>query len=188
LQNDGSNGPNTTCISTDINTTECIVPMATISGTTYLLPYRHIVQAKARAHNQFGWGDYSDHNTTGAKIQSVPEIPDAPTRGTLTSESQIELLWTTLDPTKQGDSTMLSYSLEVFRDPTWEITIGFTSNSLATRDVVSSLIVAGNNYKFRIRAKNIHGWGAYSAESTIRASDRPDAMSAVTTANVGNQV
>mmetsp|Transcript_33982 Transcript_33982/g.25070 ORF Transcript_33982/g.25070 Transcript_33982/m.25070 type:complete len:194 (-) Transcript_33982:12-593(-) len=46
---------------------------------------------------------------------------------------------------------------------------------------ITNNIVAGQWYRFRVRAKNLHGWGSYSSEASIQAATAPDQMSTVTT-------
>ena len=41
--------------------------------------------------------------------------------------------------------------------------------------------MAGNSYRFRVRAHNNHGWGAYSAETPVVAASTPDAPAAPVT-------
>lgn len=41
-------------------------------------------------------------------------------------------------------------------------------------------LTGGNSYKFKVRAKNVNGYGPFSSELTITASSVPDTMSAVT--------
>ncbi len=55
----------------------------------------------------------------------------------------------------------------------WSSLIGFTTDSLALTFTASTGVSPGGYYKFKVRAKNYLGWGAYSAESTIRAATIP---------------
>jgi hypothetical protein len=43
----------------------------------------------------------------------------------------------------------------------------------------------GGSYKFKLRAKNVYGWGPYSSEFTILASDVPSQMAVPVTSIVG---
>lgn len=51
-------------------------------------------------------------------------------------------------------------------------------------------IVAGSSYIFRVRAKNVYGYGDWSTELTIKASSVPGIVSipAVSVVDVGNNV
>ena len=59
--------------------------------------------------------------------------------------------------------------------------VGNSIDSLALTYTVSSSVVAGTLYQFRVRAKNYWGWGPYSTAVSIKASSAPDQMSEVTT-------
>lgn len=59
--------------------------------------------------------------------------------------------------------------------------IGFSPASLATSSTLTSSIVAGKNYIFRVRAQNIHLWGDWSPSKTIKAAQKPHQMATVTT-------
>lgn len=54
--------------------------------------------------------------------------------------------------------------------------------STATTAVANTGLVGGASYLFRVRAKNTHGWGAYSSELSVLVSGVPDQPSAPTTA------
>ena len=46
----------------------CYVPVQTLRAAPFNLPYEKLVVIKARARNQFGFGDYSETNTAGARV------------------------------------------------------------------------------------------------------------------------
>jgi hypothetical protein len=50
---------------------------------------------------------------------------------------------------------------------------------------VSTGVTEGGTYKFKARARNIYGWGPYSTEVSIIASDVPSQMGVATTSIVG---
>lgn len=54
------------------------------------------------------------------------------------------------------------------------------SENLLLAKTLSGLI-SQQDYLFKIRAKNIYGWGDFSSTVTIRTSDVPDTMSPVVT-------
>lgn len=94
------------------------------------------------------------------------------------------MFWSTIGSPQDGDSTVTSYSLEWdvgSEGQSWVREIGYLSNSLATTYTVTENIVIGKDYQFRLRAKNIWGWGAYSTISTIKAARVPIQMSAPAT-------
>jgi hypothetical protein len=56
---------------------------------------------------------------------------------------------------------------------TWLDVVGLAPDSIAETIIVSSEIVSGTVYGFRVRARNIFGWGPYSAVTEIKAAREP---------------
>lgn len=81
-----------------------------------------------------------------------------------------------IDP-QNGGSGILSYHLQ-YDDASsgsiWTDLIGLGSDSLLTTFTVTSSISVGDIYRFRYRAKNIHGWGPYSDALLLYAARVPD--------------
>jgi hypothetical protein len=111
----------------------------------------------------------------------------APTRGSATSTTQIEIDWSLLTDPDNGGSSVVSYNL------VWDAGTGTTTVSLVglltpyTQDsyIVTTGVTLGATYKFKIRAENVYGWGAYSPEFAIVASEAPAQMQVVTTSIIG---
>ena len=57
---------------------------------------------------------------------------------------------------------------------TWTDVIGLAPDSVATTVIVSSDVISGTSYGFRVRARNIFGWGPYSTVTYIQAAREPD--------------
>lgn len=109
---------------------------------------------------------------------------EPPQRGDDTSTTMIQVHWDTISSPQDGDSDVTSYSLEwdVGSDgETWATEIGYLSNSLLTTYSLTDNIIIGQSYQFRLRAKNIWGWGAYSQIETIKAASKPSQMDAPAT-------
>jgi len=51
--------------------------------------------------------------------------------------------------------------------------IGFNNMFTGTQISVTDSLIVGNAYKFKVRAKNIYGFGPFSPEATIYAYDFP---------------
>jgi len=116
-------------------------------------------------------------------------------RDSLTGNDQIEIAWTALTlVTETGGSPILSYNVQWDKGEgtsTFYELLGYSSTFTSTSHIVTSGIVGGTDYVFKIRALNYWGWGDFSSEVTIRASETPDQMAAVTTAidpSTGNVV
>jgi hypothetical protein len=107
-----------------------------------------------------------------------------PTRGASTTENKISIDWLALTSPSNGDATILSYHLQWDSGTsaaTWTDLIGLSPASLATNLVISTNVVSGNSYKFRVRAQNVIGWGSYSTSGTIKAAVPPYQMATATT-------
>ena len=131
------------------------------------------------AYNERGWSAYSDPNTTGQTIQTEPKFMNPPTRGSSSSTTQIQVLWSAITAPQNGDLNVISYNLEwdSGTDGTvWSSLVGSIANSLATSFIATNNLIVGQTYKFRLSAKNIWGWGPYSTESSIQAAKVPAKM------------
>ena len=162
----------------------CLVSMWDLRSPPFLLTYGTLVQAEVLAANARGWSAPSLPNTVGATIQVEPSTMLSPTRGVLTGPTQLDVHWSSLALIDAGGSAVLSYDLQydnATAASTWLDVIGLSPNSLLTSVIVSSGVVPGAQYAFRVRARNIFGWGPFSAVTYIQAACAPAApLSAVT--------
>ena len=138
-----------------------------------------MVVVKARAYNQFGDGDYSEPNVSGATILIEPNvIVDLPVIDiVVSSTTQIKLDWNELTGDATGGSPIDSYHLQwdqglntdtysdlKGQDGAFDTAVTFTITDLTP----------GGLYKFRLRAHNVHGWSTdYSTPVTFQAADQP---------------
>jgi hypothetical protein len=144
----------------------CDIPMSVFTSSPYSLTQGDTILAKVKALNSIGWSGLSSVSTTTTDVEVVPHKPtNPPTRDATTDSTQLVVNWSSLSSPEDGDSAVLSYSLE-YDDASagaiWTKLIGFSSDSLLTTFTVSTSVTAGEIYLFRYRAKNIHGWGEYS--------------------------
>lgn len=70
---------------------------------------------------------------------------------------------------------------EASNGASWKNLIGFSPSSLALTTVLTNGVSGGLTYKFRVRARNVHGWGSFSTETSIKAAQIPNQMSTVLT-------
>jgi hypothetical protein len=86
------------------------------------------------------------------------------------TDLEIKVEWLSLSGLPTGDSAILSYNLY------WDNGTGSTdielTDSLVTEWTVSAL-QGGENYKFKVRARNIYGYGSWSPEFLVEATDMP---------------
>lgn len=54
----------------------------------------------------------------------------------------------------------------------WDALIGSATDYTGLSHLVTGLSV-GTNYQFRVRAKNLLGWGPYSSVVTLTPTDKP---------------
>jgi hypothetical protein len=65
---------------------------------------------------------------------------------------------------------------------TWDEVVGEAiSHPYTSLSFTKTGLTVGTDYKFRVRAENVHGFGDYSDEVVIRADDKPSKMNAVST-------
>jgi hypothetical protein len=94
-----------------------------------------------------------------------------------TSQSQINIEWLALtDLTFEGGSIVTSYHLQWDNNTgdSWFDIMGLSPISLALSTIKTLDVQGGLVYQFRVRAQNIHGWGAYSDSVEIKAAQIPD--------------
>lgn len=101
-----------------------------------------------------------------------------PVEGSATGANQIQINWSALTGSSTGNSAILSYNLY------WNNGAGATTitvvDSLVTTYTITGL-TTGTTYKFKVRARNIYGYGSFSSDVDIIASSVPDTMNPVTT-------
>jgi hypothetical protein len=72
---------------------------------------------------------------------------------------------------------ILSYNLEWdgdLRSPgEWISLIGYPIDNLVTNYRITHGVIKGQHYRFRYRARNFYGWGAYSDVATVQAAEVP---------------
>ena len=95
----------------------------------------------------------------------------------ITNDHRIKVTFATPVP-DNGGSPIISYDLAMDDGRTGNFTslVGFKSNSLLTEFTIddAELIIKGRQHRFKYRAKNIVGWGAYSENAFILAARVPD--------------
>lgn len=163
----------------------CLVPVSVLTAAPFSLSAGDVVQAVVEAHNARGWGPASPENTAGAIIITVPHQMGAPLRdGTATTIAYITVNWTKLAIPQNGMTPVLSYNLEWdsgSSSTSWTELVGYSTDYLLDNYTVSAGIVPGGTYRFRVRARNSLGWGAYSPETAVKAATVPEQMAMVTT-------
>lgn len=84
-----------------------------------------------------------------------------------------------------GDSPILSYQL-VWDNNSGTADIVVSDELVLTKTIIG--LVTGYDYRFKVRAYNVYGFGDFSDLSIIRASDVPNVMPMVQTVPILNYV
>lgn len=166
-----------------ITNTLCSVPMSEFTGTLGL-SYGDLIVAKVLATNARGDGTASAENTSGATVATVPQAPSTvPTEGSGTTTSQLVVEWAALTGDATGGSAITSYELVIDDGAggAFSEVVGLSSDFTALTTTITSSISSGLTYKLKYRAKNIYGWGSYSGEASIVASNAPGTPGTPTT-------
>jgi hypothetical protein len=121
----------------------CVIPMSTLTST-YAYIFDDLVVVRAKAVNAKGSGSYSDDNSSGAKIRSIPI-----TMTTLAvsdySDTYITLTWTALSSPDTGNSDIITYNIQYNNDQS-----GTYSNLISTSSTTYTFspAVGGTHYRF----------------------------------------
>lgn len=99
------------------------------------------------------------------------------------------MLWSDISDT--GGSPLTSYHLQYKRSTssTWIDVQGLSPFNTDLEGKVLSGVDSGRDYDFRVRGRNIHGWGEWSSTTTLTASSIPaDILTMPSTILVGTKV
>lgn len=75
------------------------------------------------------------------------------------------MYWSELTQPLDGHSEIISYNLQWLHDGNWQDLQGETPGEIMTDFTLTSDIVRGETYSFKVRAKNIHGYGEFSEQT-----------------------
>ena len=149
-----------------------------------------LILVRVTAVNEKGSSESPSPVSTGsATAKVVPaQMPSSSiTRGESTSEYQVHVSWTSMVTDEEtGGAPIISYNLQYDQGTdgaSWMDLVGSPSNYLLNEFIVTENIVAGEAYKFRIRARNVYGWQAdYSDPAAeVAASEAPSQMHTLVT-------
>ncbi len=151
----------------------CHIPMQVLRAAPFNLQFLDFVYAKVRARNSIGWGSYSTDNAGTVQIQVEPVQMSVPSRGSLTTSTQIEVTWTALSSNSDiGGAQIQSYNLQYDSDGSNTAFVDLVgAQSLYTTTSYTVLgLIPGVVYNFRVRAQNKWGYGPFSNIHPIQAS------------------
>lgn len=164
--------------------------MNTLTASPYSLTLGTLIRAKIRANNLYGEGTYSAINTAGALIETIPsQVSPAPTKGSNTNNTSIEVDWIALTSSGTGSSTTslaITYSIYgrlISTPPYVTLSTSLSSPTYETQVGDGLSITEGQEYEYYVIASNKYGSSIASAVVTIKASTTPAQMNTVTTQN-----
>lgn len=106
----------------------------------------------------------------------------APTRvDATTTTSSITVQWNALTAPDDGDSSITSYNLQWDRGTSgfmYYDLLGVTPYTTQISFTATTGIVASQTYRFRVRARNLYGWGDFSFYTSVKAATKASVMSA----------
>jgi hypothetical protein len=143
--------------------------MSTLTASPFSLAFEAFINVRVSAHNSIGYGSTSSVNSA-TQIRSIPSTMTSISLVSKT-DTDITLTWSALTGTSTGDSTILSYEL------LWDNGLGTVSIQLIDTLVYTytvSGLTGGASYQFKVCARNIYGYGAYSNVFSVTPSDVPD--------------
>jgi len=164
------------CLGTNqtlIDASRCVVLMSTLTSAPYNYVFNDLVQVRIQAKNFFLFGALSPvSESTGARIRVVPSKMLAPTEDPSCTDVTLTMNWIALSGADAGNSAVIAYSLywdagdalaTVFPELTDALVTSFTVNG----------VEGGRSYRFKVRARNIYGYGPYSDATLVIPDDAP---------------
>jgi hypothetical protein len=118
-----------------------------------------------RTRNIKGFGAFSLPNTRGVLAQVAPLAPtSAPSRGSQTTQTQLEVTWNYLSGLNTGGAAIDSYELNIDDGAGGNFVevVGLTSPYTLNSYIINTGLQSGLPYRCRYRAHNIFGWSDYS--------------------------
>lgn len=169
------------CDGTDaqiISSLRCVVSMDTLS-LTYGLQFDETVIVRVSASNSMGQGAWSLSNSVGAKLRQRPVKMTQVTKDPTSTETTLTIVWSGLTSgLDTGNSDILAY--EVY----WDANTGAINILLHDEITLAHLVERlepGLTYQFKVRARNIYGYGPFSDVSSLIPDAEPATMDAVVT-------
>jgi hypothetical protein len=151
----------------------CIVPMSTLTASPYNYVFDDLVEVRVQAANFFGFGVLSPvSESTGARIRVVPSKMAAPTEDPSCTDVTLTMNWIALSGVDAGNSDVIAYSLYWDAGDAMATTFTELTDALVTSFTVNA-VTGGQSYRFKVRARNIYGYGPYSDETLVIPDDAP---------------
>lgn len=140
------------------------------------------MQVRVKAANFFGFGVLSPvSDASGARIRAVPGQMAAPTEDASCTDVTLTMNWVALTGIDAGSSAVIAYSLYWDAGDSAAVTFTELTDALVTSFTVNA-VEGGRAYRFKVRARNIYGYGEYSAVTVVTPDDKPGKTAIATVA------
>lgn len=167
-----------------ITNRQCTIMLSTLTAAPYSLIKDDSVTIKVTAENLYGESTQSSEGS-GAIIWLVPDAPITLSNNpAVTDGLQIGVVWS--DGASDGSTPVLDYKLWYALEADDFVVI---QDGILLREYTTSVTLqSGDNYKFKVQARNAVGYSLDSAELVVRAARVPDVPTDVTTTIALNNV
>lgn len=147
--------------------------MSTLTAAPYGYVFNDIVKVRVQAANFFLFGELSPvSDDTGARIRVVPGKMAAPTEDPSCTDVTLTMNWIALSGADAGNSPVIAYSLAWDEGDANLVDFKELTDALATSFTVNG-VTGGLQYRFKVRARNIYGYGPYSDATFVIPDDAP---------------
>jgi len=153
----------------------CVIPMDTLLVAPYNYAFNSIVRVRVSAANFYLFGALSPvSDDSGARIRVIPIKMAPPTADPLSTDVTLIINWVALSGADAGNSAVIAYSLLWDAGDNTKADEAFTEleNKLVTSFTVNG-VTGGLTYRFKVRARNIYGYGPASDSTQVVPRDAP---------------
>jgi len=153
----------------------CVIPMETLLGAPYNYAFNELVKVRVSAANFYLFGELSpESESTGARIRVIPIKMAPPTADPLSTDVTLIINWVALSGADAGNSPVQGYSLlwDAGNSTKTDEEFGELENKLVTSFTVNG-VTGGLTYRFKVRARNIYGYGPASDSTVVVPRDAP---------------
>jgi hypothetical protein len=167
---------NATCNGSDTTvrtTRKCIIPMSDLLAAPFNYVFDSIVKVRVSAANFYGYGVISPlSEDSGARIRVIPIKMAPPTMDPLSTDVTLIMNWVALSGADAGNSPVITYSLLWDAGNAEATTFTELTDALVTSFTVNA-VQGGRTYRFKVRARNIYGYGPASDPTPVVPQDAP---------------
>ena len=151
----------------------CVIPMSVLLNTPFNYTFDQIVRVRVSAANKYGYGNLSAvSGDSGARIRVIPVQMAKPTMDPLSTDKTLIMNWIAISGANAGNSPVIAYSLLWDAGNAGANTFTELTDALVTSFTVNG-VQGGLTYRFKVRARNIYGYGPASDSTQVVPRDAP---------------